>query len=76
MATQGVRYIHLLFDAHELIEAEGAWTESFQPAARTLGGMDAEQREEIELLFPELTQRFATARRALKAYEARVLLAA
>lgn len=76
MATQGVRYIHLLFDAHELIEAEGAWTESFQPAARTLGGMDAEQREEIALLFPELTQRFATARRALKAYEARVLLAA
>ncbi len=53
----GVTYIHLLFDAHELIEADGAWTESFQPADRTLDGMDAAQRAEIEALFPELAER-------------------
>ena len=76
MVTRGVRYIHLLFDAHELIEAEGAWTESFQPAARTLGAMDEDQRAEIALLFPNMTQGFPAARLALKGYEARVLLAA
>ncbi len=74
--TRGVCYIHLLFDAHELIEAEGAWTESFQPAARTVGAMDDDQRAEIAALFPDLTHSFPAARLTLKGYEARVLLAA
>ena len=76
--ARGVRYIHLLFDTHELIEAEGAWTESFQPAARTYGAMDAAQRAEIAALFPEIAHGidYPAARQTLKAHEARVLLAA
>ncbi len=74
-----VTYIHLLFDQHEIICADGAWTESFQPGRRTLGGMEAEQRDEILLLFPELARRnhqFSAARMTLRAHEVKVLLAA
>ena len=75
---QGVTYIHLLFDAHEIINADGVWTESFQPADRTLRHMDQKQRAEIETLFPELdaVAGFPAARLTLKAHEAQVLLAA
>ncbi|MBC7739820.1 MAG: Hint domain-containing protein [Candidatus Saccharibacteria bacterium] len=75
----GVTYIHLLFDAHEIILADDVWTESFQPADRTLGCMDAEQRAEIEALFPDLRgdfRNFPAARMTLKGFEARVMLAA
>jgi Ca2+-binding RTX toxin-like protein len=74
-----VSYIHLLFDRHEIIRADGAWTESFQPGVQTLNGVGAEQRAEILALFPELaTPRglsgFASARMALKRHEAAILL--
>ncbi len=75
----GVQYLHLMFDRHEIIRSDGAWTESFQPGCRTLGGMDKAQRAEIAALFPDLEHhgaRFAAARRSLKAHEARVLFAA
>ncbi len=77
--TLGVSYIHILFDAHEIVRADGAWSESFQPGAQTLGGMDADQRAEILALFPELRRNieaFPAARLALKAREARVLVGA
>ena len=77
--TNGVTYIHLLFDSHEIIRADGVWTESFQPADRTMSDMAVEQRAEIETLFPELTKGargFKAARLSLKAYEAKVVLAA
>lgn len=76
--TAGVTYIHLLFDRHEIICADGAWTESFQPAMRMLNGMEEAQRTEIALLFPEIAAEkfdFPAARLSLKAHEARVLLA-
>ena len=75
----GVTYIHLLFDCHELVQADGAWSESFQPADLTLANMGCGQRGEIEALFPELSQgviSFPAARLTLKSYEARVLLEA
>ncbi|MBI1172020.1 hypothetical protein GC209_11520 [bacterium] len=75
----GVTYLHLLFDAHEIVAAEGAWSESFQPASRTLADMDADQRAEIDALFPDLSRQvegFAAARPTLKAHEVRVLLTA
>ncbi|MEO8244455.1 MAG: Hint domain-containing protein, partial [bacterium] len=75
----GLTYLHLLFDAHELIEADGAWTESFQPATRTLNNMADDQRAEIEALFPALVVEadgYPAARLTLKSHEARVLLSA
>jgi len=73
-----VSYIHLLFDQHEIVRADGAWSESFQPGAQTLEGMGREQMREIITLFPELEQgkRIECARLSLKRSEARVLWAA
>jgi hypothetical protein len=76
--TAGVSYIHLLFDQHEILCAEGAWTESFQPAMRMVDGMELAQRTEIATLFPELANEdfdYPAARLSLKAHEAKVLLA-
>ncbi|WP_444451469.1 Hint domain-containing protein [Rhodobacter capsulatus] len=74
-----ITYLHLMFDAHEIIRAEGAWTESFQPGDHTLSGLDAPQREELFQIFPDLGKiarqgRWTSARRSLKAHEVRVLL--
>lgn len=73
---QGVTYVHLLFDTHEIICANGAWSESFQPGAATMAGMGAAQRQELLALFPELADHrepFAAARLSLKSYEAALL---
>ncbi|SDO67569.1 Hint domain-containing protein [Lutimaribacter pacificus] len=50
----GVVYVHLMFDDHQILCSEGAWSESLQPDERTLSGMGRAQREELRLLFPEL----------------------
>jgi len=74
-----VSYIHVMCAQHEIIQAEGAWTESFQPGAATLKGMDSAQRDEVLFLFPELAESplaYPAARASLRAFEARVLLAA
>jgi hypothetical protein len=79
MPTLPVSYLHVLFDRHEIICAEGAWTESFQPAAATVQGMEPAQRDELQALFPDMVGRlpaFAAARPTLRAHEVRVLLAA
>ena len=75
--SAAVRYVHGMFDRHEIICANGAWTESFQPAQRMLDGMDRAQADEVLALFPELAGQefdFPAARLSLKAHEARVLL--
>lgn len=75
----GVTYVHILFDRHEIVQSDGLWTESFQPADRMLSAMEAEVRAEVLALFPELEQSdraFAGARLSLKAHEAKVLFAA
>lgn len=53
-AAGGVIYYHLMFDAHEVICSEGAWSESFLPEAAALGGMHSAQLAEILKIFPEL----------------------
>jgi Ca2+-binding RTX toxin-like protein len=75
--VSGVSYIHLLFDQHEIILADGVWSESFQPGMASLDGMDEAQRDEILELFPELgqLQAYPTARMALRGRESRVLFA-
>lgn len=48
-----VEYVHLLFDRHQIVWAEGALCESFLPG-RTLLGADARVAEELRALFPGL----------------------
>ncbi len=74
-----ISYIHFMFDQHEVVLSDGAWSESFQPGDQTLRGLDNAQRNEIFELFPELkTQEgrgeYAAARRSLKKHEARLLV--
>ena len=71
-------YIHMLFDQHEVVLSDGAWTESFQPGDYSLGGLGDEQRNEIFKLFPELDSaagvaNYVAARPSLKRKEAELL---
>ena len=68
-----------MFDQHEVVLSNGAWSESFQPGDYTLDGIGKEQRDEILELFPELatqqgSEAYQAARRTLKKYEAALLL--
>ncbi|SDE10983.1 Hint domain-containing protein [Limimaricola pyoseonensis] len=72
-------YIHMLFDQHEVVLSNGAWTESFQPGDHTLNGIGETQRGEICGLFPELAtpegvQAYRAARKALKRHEAQLMV--
>ncbi len=75
-----VTYLHLMFDRHEVVVANGAWSESFQPGERGLGGLDQAERCELFKIFPELSDQipaqFNSARVTLKGFEAKVLLVA
>ncbi|SHI30430.1 Hint domain-containing protein [Wenxinia saemankumensis] len=78
--AMSVSYIHFMFDRHEVVLSNGAWTESFQPGDYSLKGIGGAQRAEILELFPELAttsgiEGYASARRSLKKYEARLLVA-
>ncbi len=71
-------YIHMMFDHHEVVLSDGAWTESFQPGDYSLAGIGNAQRTEIFELFPELEsvtglEGYQAARRSLRKHEARVL---
>ncbi len=74
----GVTYVHFMCDRHEVVLANGAWTETFQPGDYTLGGMGNAQRLELFELFPDLSTQsgraaYASARKTLKRHEARLL---
>ncbi len=49
-----VTYHHLLFDRHQIIRAEGLWSESYHPGPASLAGHDADTQAELLALFPEL----------------------
>lgn len=48
-----VTYIHLAFDCHQIVMAEGIPTESFYPGAEALSALDQATRDEVLRLFPE-----------------------
>ncbi|MCC7321100.1 MAG: Hint domain-containing protein [Rubellimicrobium sp.] len=72
-----VTWVHILFDRHEIVMAEGCPSESFHPGAIGLSRLDEAARDEILTLFPELAQpdgpARATARPCLRAHEARLV---
>lgn len=74
-----VSYIHFMFDRHEVVLSNGAWTESFQPGDYSLKGLGSGQRAEIMELFPDLStaagrEDYTSARRSLKKHEAKLLV--
>jgi hypothetical protein len=74
-----VTYHHLLFSRHEIIRAEGLWSESYYPGPTTLSGHDPEVQSELLALFPELAADPASygpaARPEVRAHVAALLVA-
>ncbi|QJF52013.1 Hint domain-containing protein [Roseobacter ponti] len=73
-----VEYVHFLFDAHQIVFAEGCPSESLYPGPQTLGIVDEEARDEIIAFFPELQDaqfRAPMSRYALRRFEAMALRA-
>jgi hypothetical protein len=72
-------YIHFMFERHEVVLSNGAWTESFHPGDYSLNGLGNSQRNEIFELFPDLAttagvEGYQAARKSLKKHEARLLM--
>lgn len=70
-----VTYVHLMFDAHQVIYSEGLATESFLPGPQTTEVFERDILREICSIFPELDpntgQGYSTsARRTLRQFEA------
>ena len=69
--------IHIMFDSHQVIYAEGAATESFHPGDVGMSAVSDQAREELFAIFPELRADQSvygnTARRCLKAHEAKLI---
>ena len=77
---QRVTYIHMMFDRHQVIFAEGTATESFHAADQALTAMGPGTREAMFQAFPELRSDVSgygpTARRCLRPHEAQLLIPA
>lgn len=73
-----VTYIHMMFDHHEVIYAEGIATESFHAGDVGLSAVSGPAREELFSIFPELRSapghHLETARQCLKKHEAQLLV--
>ncbi len=54
--VDNITYIHFMFDQHEIVLADGAWSESYQPSDMRVGAMDERHREELIAIFPELEE--------------------
>ena len=78
-APRRTSYLHILFQSHQIVLSDGIWTESFQPGAHVMSGMDRAIQDELEALFPEFASKaglraYAAARLSLKAHEARAVI--
>lgn len=71
-----VRYVHVMCADHQILRAQGAWSESFQPSNAVLSALDTATRAELLALFPHLAQsEHPAARPVLSGAEAREFLA-
>ena len=75
--VETVTYIHIMFEQHEIIFAQGVATESFHPGSFGVECLAPKAREELFTLFPQMRADLSTygqsARRTLRAIEAKVL---
>ena len=74
--AEGIRYLHIMCDAHQIIRAEGLETETFLPGQAALAGVPAETAAEVLALFPDLATVQAASRPArpiLRGWEARIM---
>jgi len=75
-----ITYVHILFDQHEIVFAEGLASESFHPGPQGLRQLDSPMREELFRLLPALARDSAAlgplARPSLHRDESRFLMAA
>ncbi|MEL7256199.1 MAG: Hint domain-containing protein, partial [Pseudomonadota bacterium] len=77
--ADGVTYIHVMFDRHEILLVDNAWTESFQPGDMVGSNRADGVFDELLELFPVLATRngrapYAAARLSAKGHEARLIL--
>lgn len=76
-SARAVRYIHLLFDAHELVETSGLWSESLFLGDVTIGAIPDITQHELVHLFPgfrgDLTIHGSSRLPIIAAYEARAM---
>ena len=52
--AESAGYINLLLDRHELVLANGAWTETFYTEVEAMASLHPTERSEVLALFPEL----------------------
>lgn len=74
--AESVTYVHFMCAQHEIVLAEGCWSESFQPADLRAETMSAAHLRELLELFPELRHggaAFPVARRVLDIEEVAAL---
>ena len=64
---EDVEYFHILFDSHQIICADGGWSESFHPAAISNGNASMATRDEVLTIFPELERDMALYGPAIRA---------
>lgn len=70
-----IEYVQLIFASHEIVLAQGAWTESFYPGAYAVSACDRATKRELFRIFPGLAHgiRPTPARNLLNVREARSL---
>lgn len=72
-----VTYHHFMFDAHQVVRADGIWAESLRPGPAILSTLGRAAQEELYEIFPELREAdeapFPAARRLLRDWETAAL---
>lgn len=74
----GILYHHIMFDRHQVVLGDGAWSESFRPSDTSLKAVGNAQRLELFELFPELQgtdgrAAYASARPEIDRFQASML---
>ncbi|GAB4284456.1 MAG: Hint domain-containing protein [Roseovarius sp.] len=77
--TESVGYVQFMFDQHQVVLANGMWSESFCPDGPALAALAPDARRQILALFPGLADArgragYRPARKPLSGAESRLLL--